>query len=88
MVDVRALVLEIGVLGGDVKAVGEARGNPQHAVVFRAQRDPVPLTQGGGVAAQVNDDIEDLAGGDPHQFALGVLGLVVHAAQDAPAERL
>ena len=64
--------------------MGETRGNPEHAVVFRRQFGAEPLAQGRRVAAQVHGDVKHRARSDPHQFALGVAGLVVQPAQDAP----
>jgi hypothetical protein len=83
MVEVGALVEEVGIVREHVEAVGKAGRHPQHAVVGRAQPGSEPLPQGRRAAPQVHRDIEHLAHHHPHQLALRLLGLVVQAAQDA-----
>ena len=78
---VGGLVQEVGAVRGDQEAVGEARRDPQLAVVLFAEFHPGPLAEGGRRFAQVDGHVEDAAAGDPHELALGLLDLVVQAAQ-------
>ena len=57
--------------------------NPQLALVAGRQVFSHPLTIGGRLRANVDHHIKHLTGYHPHQFALGLLHLVVQAAQHA-----
>lgn len=83
VVDVGALVAELGHIGQHDKAVGEALGDPEHLLVVGGQRCAHPLAEGLAVGAAVDGDIEHLAQGHADELALGVLGLEVQAAQHA-----
>ena len=43
---------------------------------------PYPLAEGWRAAPKVHGDVEDLTGDHPHEFSLGLLNLVVQAAED------
>lgn len=81
---VGGLVQELGHFAGDIEAVGEAFGDPELALVVGAEDDADPLAEGGGAAAQIDGHVKNFAGDDADQFSLGLLDLVVQAAQDAP----
>jgi hypothetical protein len=53
--------------------------------LFSSELDAGPLAEGGRGLAQVDGHVEDAAAGDPHELALGLLDLVVQAAQHALA---
>ena len=65
--------------------MGEAGRDPELAVVLLRQLDADPLAEAGRGLAQVDGHVEDAAAGDPHELALGLLDLVVQAAQYALA---
>jgi len=62
--------------------VGESGGYPQLAAVFRTEGETDPLAKSGRAFSDIHSDIKHLAGGDPHQFTLRLLDLVVQAPQD------
>ena len=63
--------------------MGEACGHQQLLAVLEAQLDAGPAPIGGRALADIDGDIEELAEGTPHEFALGSLELSVEPAQDA-----
>ena len=78
-----AFVEDFGVVAEDAEAVGEAGGDPEHVAVVRSQLGAGPLAECGGASADVDGDVEDGAAGAPDEFSLGLLELVVEAADDA-----
>lgn len=75
--------MEVREVGDDQEAVGAAGGHPEAFVAHAGEEVPVPLAEGGGVLAEVHDDVEDGTAGDPDEFALGgAVDLVVEAAED------
>jgi len=60
----------------------KAFGYPELAPVFGRKYFANPLAEGFGAFSEVDRDIEDLALCDAHEFALGLLNLVVQATQD------
>ena len=85
VVVVGAFINEFGLLAEHVEAVGKAFGHPELVFVFGGEDGAGPLAEGGGAAAQVDGHVEHFAGNHAHEFALGVFGLVVQAAQNALA---
>ena len=85
VVVVGAFVNEFGLFTQYIEAVGEAFGHPELVFVFGGEDGAGPLAEGGGAAAQVDGHVEHFAGNHAHEFALGVFGLVVQAAQDGLA---
>ena len=83
MVNIGAFVHKVGVIGGDIEAMGKPRWNPEHFLVFGAEANPEPLPKSGGMASEVHCDIEHLTGRHPHQFALGMFSLKVQPSQYA-----
>src|SRR5690606_39211728 len=81
---VRALVEEVGLVGEDAEAVGEAGRDPELAVVLVRERDAVGAAEGGRAAPEVHDDVVDGAAGTLDELALGVAPLEVEAAEGAP----
>jgi hypothetical protein len=67
----------------DHKAVGKALRNPHLFLVVFGQLYPGPLAKGGGAFADVHRHVKHRAAHHAHQFALGLLQLVVQAAQHA-----
>ena len=63
VVDARALVDEVGDLAEHAEAVREADGDPQLVMGLVVEHGALPLAEGGRAAAQVDDDVEDLARG-------------------------
>lgn len=62
--------------------MGETCGDPQHVPVLGGERQGVPCSEPGRVAAEVDGDVEDLALQHANEFSLGLADLVVEAAKD------
>ena len=80
---VGGFVQEVGGVRHDDKAVGKALRNPHLLVVVFGQFYTDPLAKGGGAFADVHGHIKYGAVHHAHQFALGLLQLVVQATQHA-----
>ena len=65
--------------------MGKALGHEQLMMVFGGQRRAIPLTEGRGIGADVDRDIEDLALQHVNQLALGMRVLEMQPAQGAPS---
>jgi hypothetical protein len=65
--------------------VGEARRDPQHAVIVGAQLDADPAPERGRGLAHVDADVEHASGHDADEFSLRPPDLVVQAAQHVAA---
>src|SRR5882762_6950411 len=63
------------------KSVGEARRNPQHALVLARKAHGFPSPKARRTSAKVYSNIQDLAFGHPHKFSLRLLNLIVQTAQ-------
>jgi hypothetical protein len=64
------------------KAVRATWRNPKTVVGFGIEHISVPYAIGGGAFTEINKDIEDRAGGDPDEFALGgITRLVVETTK-------
>ena len=83
VIDIGALVAELGHIAQHQEAVGKALGDIEHLLVLLAQGHAHPLAKGGAVGAAVHGNIIDLALGHTHQLALGVILLEMQAAQHA-----
>ena len=87
MVEVGGLVEDFGGVGEDEEAVGEAFGDPEELEVVAGglsfQVEAGPSSEAGGVAAEVDCDVPNMAGEDTDEFALRLGELVVEAAEDA-----
>ena len=83
IVNIGALVAELGYVGKDQEAVGEAFGDVEHFLVLGAQGYAHPFAVGGGAGAAVYGYIVHFAHGDADQLALGVVFLEVQAPEDA-----
>jgi hypothetical protein len=85
VVEISGLVEDFGGVGEDEKAVGEAFGDPEKLKVVVGglgfEVESSPLSEVGGVAAQVDCDIPDMTGEDADKFALGLAELIVQAAE-------
>jgi len=81
-VDVGAFVGDVGEIGEDAKAVGEALGDEHLLVVFVGEYDGGPAAEGFGVAADVHGDVKDFAPDDVNEFGLRVFELIMQAADD------
>ena len=79
---VGGFVEELGTFAEHHKAVRKARRHPQLPLVVRAQALAHPLAKGGGRLAQIDGHIKHFAFDHAHQFALGLLQLVVQPTQD------
>jgi hypothetical protein len=93
VVEIGGLVEYLGGVREDEEAVGEAFGNPEELKIvfgglgFEMKSGPFPEV--GGVAAEVDGDVPDMAGEDADEFPLGLAELVVEPAEDAlDGERL
>ena len=84
VIDIGALVAELGHIAQHQEAVGKALGDIEHLLVLLAQGHAHPLAKGGAVGAAVHGHIVHLALGHAHQLALGVVLLEVQPAQHAP----
>ena len=84
VVDVGAFVAELGYIGEDQEAVGEAFGDVEHLLILGAEGHAHPLAVGGGAGAAVYSYVVDLSHGHPDQLALGVFLLEVQAPEDTP----
>ena len=80
---VGGFVQEVRGVRQDHKAVGKALRNPHLFVVVFGQLYPGPLAKGGGAFADVHRHVKHRAAHHAHQLALGLLQLVVQAAQHA-----
>jgi hypothetical protein len=80
---VGGLVEEIRRFGDDEEAVGEARRQPEHAIVGFRQLDAGHLAEGRRAAADVHGDVEHRAARHAHQLALRLAQLVMQPAQHA-----
>ena len=80
---VRRLIQEVGRLAQHHKAVGKARWHPELAVVVFGQLAADPLAKSGRAFADVHGHVKHGAAHHAHQLALGLLQLVVQAAQHA-----
>ena len=87
IVEIGGLVEDFGRVGQDEEAMGEAFGDPKEleVVVGRLgfEVESGPFAEVGGVAAEVDGDIPDMAGEDADEFALGLAELVVQAPEYA-----
>src|SRR5262245_6768826 len=81
VVEVRALVLDLGGRRDHAEAVREARGDIALAEVVGAQADDNPASERRRAATHVNRDVEDLALDDAHQLALGPPQLEVETSK-------
>jgi len=87
VVEIGGLVEDLGGVREDEEAVGEAFGDPEelevvvHGLGFEVEAGP--LTEVGGVAAEVDGDVPDVTREDADEFALGLAKLVVKAAKHA-----
>lgn len=63
--------------------MGKPFGYPQLPMILRGQAHAHPLAEIRRTAADVDRHVQDLAGADAHQLALGVFQLVMQAAQYA-----
>ena len=84
IVDISALVAELGYVGEHQEAVGKAFGDVEHLLIFGAEGHAHPLAIGGGARAAVYGYVVHFAHGDADQLALGVLLLEVQAPEDTP----
>ena len=83
VVEVGALVGDLGHLAQHAEAVGEPRRDEHLAEVVCPERGGRPFAEGGGAGADVDGDVEDLAPQHADQLALGFAELRVQAAQRA-----
>ena len=87
VVEVGGFVEDFGGVGEDEEAVGEAFGNPKELEIVGGglgfEVESGPFAEVGGVAAQIDGDVPDVAGEDADEFALGFAELVVQAAEYA-----
>ena len=80
---VGGLVEELGLVGEDQEAVGEALRDPELPLVLGGEHLAQPAPAGRRAAPQVDGHVEDLAADHPHQLPLRLRQLVVEAAQHA-----
>lgn len=71
-VDVGAFVGDVGGIGEDAEAVGEAFGNIHLLMVFVGEHSGGPAAEGIGAASDVHGDVEDFALDDVNEFGLRV----------------
>ena len=64
MVEVGGLVEDFGGVGEDEEAVGEAFGDPEELEGVGAEVEAGPFAEVGGVGAEVDGDVPDMAGED------------------------
>jgi hypothetical protein len=79
-VKISGFIKNFRTLGKDHEAMGKARWNPEHSAIAGAQRFSYPLAKGGGVTAKIDGDVEDLSAQTANQLSLGLLHLIVKAA--------
>ena len=83
VIEVGGLVEHLGGVGEDEEAVGEAGGDPEELERIWAEVESGPLPEVGGLGAQVDGDVPDMAGEDANELSLGLFELVVESAKDA-----
>jgi len=67
------------------KPVAEAGWDPKHPPILRTQHQAKPLAELSRVLAQIHGYVEDLTSEGTHEFALGLVELIVQPAQDTIA---
>ena len=86
-VEIGGFVEDFGGFGDDEEAVGEAFGDPEKVEIAGTgeglQVEGCPAAEVGGVAAEIDGDVPDVAGEDAHQLTLRPAELVVKAAEDS-----
>jgi hypothetical protein len=93
VVKVGGFVKNLGGIGEDEEAVGEAFGDPEELEVVIGglgfEVETGPFAEVRRVAAEIDGDVPDMSGEDADKFPLGLAELVVQATQDAfDGERL
>lgn len=86
VVGIGGLIEDLGGVGEDEEAVGEAFGDPKGLnlalVGERLKVEAGPFTEVGGVAAEVDGHVPDMAGEDTDELSLGLTELIVKAAEN------
>lgn len=63
--------------------MSESGWHPYHERLIGGQTRPDPLTERLGVTPEIDSNIENFPGDDAHELTLGILDLVMQAAQYA-----
>ena len=77
----RTLVMEMGKLAENGKAVRKTGGDPELVLVVRRELASVPLAEGGRSRTDIHGHVKDIAEGNADQLALCECLLIVQAAQ-------
>ena len=87
IIEISCFVEDLRGIGEDQEAVGKAFRDPEEldlvAWRFGLQVESGPLPEVGGVAAEIDSDVPDVAGEDADELALRPGKLVMQSAEDA-----
>ena len=87
VVEIGGLVEDLGRVGEDKEAVGKAFRDPEELEVLAPRLsfevEAGPFAEVGGVPAEIDGDVPDMPGEDADKFALGLVELVMQAAEHA-----
>jgi hypothetical protein len=87
IVEIGGLVEDFGGVGEDEEAVGEAFGDPEELEIVVGglgfEVESGPFAEVGGVAAEIDGNVPDMAREDADEFTLGLAELIVQATEYA-----